>query len=213
MPERSIHISLCYRIDDATLSDDQNAYRARSYEPSMIASKLTDQAVRKPNEKQIYEAINRSQLLRSIVHDCLEGAHVIDIITKLGKFPDMLSTFAQKQVNQCPQTEFEEKCLAELEQWHIAQTEQNGVIDAVVPEPVPIAAASENIDLGQNKNILMNPADFLCDDNPLLFMVFEETFRRSGLIPPEVKESDNIPPEKVLPKTAYEFYCRCVDNS
>lgn len=134
----------------------------------------------------------------------LEGASVIDIVCNLNKLPNMLSMLYQNNINKCLRTELVEKCLTELREWHIANSDDHE-IDADVPHN--LSNDSEGTNSSHGKDAILNPVEFLGDENPLLFMVFEEVFKRSNLIPGEIAPDENQEAIKPLPSTSYQFYC------
>lgn len=184
----------------------QNDYRARSYDLRVIISKLQDKNV-KPSPSQILETIKRCKFLQLITEQCLDGAHVIDIVFNLNKFPNMLSMFYANNVERNPQVEFEEKCMREFEEWRASgHTSRKKESKDVVLAAQPVNVNNNGTSSSQGQNASLNPVEFLGDDNPLLFLVFEETFRRSGLLPVEQPDASQVD-KKPLPKSSYEFYC------
>lgn len=196
-------VSSSFRLATADLPIDhtQYTYRAKSYDLQVIISKLPGRIVKMhPSPHAILDTIDRCSFLRMMTDYCLDGAYVIDIVCNLNKLPSMLSVFYQSDINRCLQTVFVAKCMAELRQWHIADVPGK---DAEVPHN--ISRESEGSISTHSKDAILNPVEFLGDDNPLLFMVFEDVFERSNLIPGKPAANDNQCGGQ--PSTAYQFYC------
>lgn len=141
----------------------------------------------------------------------------------------MLTMFNENGMNKCLRTEFMEKLMADLDKWKFPLLPERQILKNKRKEAYEALSAgnttaeeqrslersisgpsnecgpeSGRLKRGKDNSIL-NPMDFLGDDNPLLFLVFEEAFKRSGLIEDEATVADEA---TRLPSTSFEMYQR-----
>lgn len=191
-----------FRVD--SLENAQDVYCSRSYDISVIQSKLKPTYKQNHTPQSIKNMIERCNFIESIKNDCLSAAYVLNIICNLNMLPKMLSTFNGMDIKKCLYTEFVDKvieCLQKLQypkKEDSVQNESNEIGKNVCAGASVLEKANP-----KKGNSDSNPIEYLADKNPLLFLVFEETFRRSGLI--EEQSNCQPKPEDDLPSNALEY--------
>lgn len=213
----------------ATIENDADTYRAKSYDIPTIESKFTDGYQSIFSSQCIKYRIENCKFLNSIRQHCLDAGYVLNIVCNLDKLPKMLTMFNANGINKCLRTEFMEKFFNDLDKWthpllpnrDILINKRKEAFDALSASNTtdeerriiecsrndylsakPIASETEK--RGQD-NTILNPMEFLGDDNPLLFLVFEEAFKRSGLITEEPIAAEE---EEKMPSSSYELFQR-----
>lgn len=146
---------------EPTPENKHNVYKAKS-----IVIQSSDSTDQTPD--LINTNIDQCRFLKLFTKHCLDAGYVLNIVSNLDKITDMQRVFNENGVsNKCFYTIFLDELFIELEKLHV-DAEGN----TIPMDEEKSIAKKPSTEIAMEKF----PIDFLADDNPILYMVFQEAF-------------------------------------
>lgn len=120
----------------------------------------------------------------------MDAGYALSIVCNLNLLPRMLSTFNENTIKKCLYSDFIDRLMIKLRKFNSKEkTFEASVLD--IPVGGTVVGTSE---FKQPNNVsTMDPTKLLADQNPLLYLIFEQTFKLSGLLPTDPEEPVDYP--------------------
>lgn len=177
------------------VENNPDTYRPKSYDLSVIKSKLPPDHQSNRSPESIHRTIDGCSFLKLITELCLDAGYVLSIVCNLDSLPKMLSVFNKNNITKCVYSDFINRFMDKFGKFKSQRKVEEVKIGEIQPEE---DAEQMNGAASTVGGPAMGAMDLLADKNPILYLVFEETFKLSGLIPPDPEEPVDYPADALV---------------